>query len=150
MIRRPPRSTLFPYTTLFRSLCARLADQCARLAGGPCRPAGQCSADLLAVRIQKRCATHRFGPAAVELQCRPHGLLCRVRGFDRHDDAEMADLWVCYHVIDAVDGCVGHVIGLESLDPVRQRLAHETRVELQTQRLIFGDATLARVEAWIT
>src|SRR2546423_8683907 len=25
MIRRPPRSTLFPYTTLFRSLGARLA-----------------------------------------------------------------------------------------------------------------------------
>src|SRR2546425_4464154 len=23
MIRRPPRSTLFPYTTLFRSVCAR-------------------------------------------------------------------------------------------------------------------------------
>src|SRR3712207_7484717 len=28
MIRRPPRSTLFPYTTLFRSLpCLRLDDQ---------------------------------------------------------------------------------------------------------------------------
>src|SRR2546425_11995049 len=26
MIRRPPRSTLFPYTTLFRSLSGRLAD----------------------------------------------------------------------------------------------------------------------------
>src|SRR2546426_12385343 len=25
MIRRPPRSTLFPYTTLFRSLCRRRA-----------------------------------------------------------------------------------------------------------------------------
>src|SRR5258708_11847192 len=25
MIRRPPRSTLFPYTTLFRSPCSRLA-----------------------------------------------------------------------------------------------------------------------------
>src|SRR3712207_8345329 len=25
MIRRPPRSTLFPYTTLFRSLCQGLA-----------------------------------------------------------------------------------------------------------------------------
>src|SRR5260221_7270645 len=24
MIRRPPRSTLFPYTTLFRSICARV------------------------------------------------------------------------------------------------------------------------------
>src|SRR2546427_4230226 len=34
MIRRPPRSTLFPYTTLFRSACgARLAPaQCARVA----------------------------------------------------------------------------------------------------------------------
>src|SRR5256885_3268828 len=32
MIRRPPRSTLFPYTTLFRSLRARSR---ARPAGGP-------------------------------------------------------------------------------------------------------------------
>src|SRR3712207_7647868 len=31
MIRRPPRSTLFPYTTLFRSAAALLADQ--RVAG---------------------------------------------------------------------------------------------------------------------
>src|SRR3712207_9195788 len=30
MIRRPPRSTLFPYTTLFRSL----SDLCAGLTGG--------------------------------------------------------------------------------------------------------------------
>src|SRR2546422_6135048 len=28
MIRRPPRSTLFPYTTLFRSVCALLAAAC--------------------------------------------------------------------------------------------------------------------------
>src|SRR2546422_3443178 len=27
MIRRPPRSTLFPYTTLFRSLAAKKAEQ---------------------------------------------------------------------------------------------------------------------------
>src|SRR2546422_7122226 len=33
MIRRPPRSTLFPYTTLFRSL--RLQDVSARLAPRP-------------------------------------------------------------------------------------------------------------------
>src|SRR3712207_9228082 len=31
MIRRPPRSTLFPYTTLFRSI---LSDLCAGLTGG--------------------------------------------------------------------------------------------------------------------
>src|SRR3712207_8187959 len=28
MIRRPPRSTLFPYTTLFRSLCGWRARHC--------------------------------------------------------------------------------------------------------------------------
>src|SRR2546422_7190009 len=38
MIRRPPRSTLFPYTTLFRSRCARLFAPGGRAApsrGGP-------------------------------------------------------------------------------------------------------------------
>src|SRR2546421_11310954 len=38
MIRRPPRSTLFPYTTLFRSLC--LAD-C-----GACQLCGDLQCDL--------------------------------------------------------------------------------------------------------
>src|SRR6266571_999799 len=33
MIRRPPRSTLFPYTTLFRSACSRAA--CGASAGSP-------------------------------------------------------------------------------------------------------------------
>src|SRR2546422_7103590 len=33
MIRRPPRSTLFPYTTLFRSL--RTSNGCASLEGTP-------------------------------------------------------------------------------------------------------------------
>src|SRR2546430_6892150 len=40
MIRRPPRSTLFPYTTLFRSLwrTARTSRRCARRPGTPRRP----------------------------------------------------------------------------------------------------------------
>src|SRR3712207_7108393 len=33
MIRRPPRSTLFPYTTLFRSLHAWLITQLGRVSG---------------------------------------------------------------------------------------------------------------------
>src|SRR3712207_8915165 len=32
MIRRPPRSTLFPYTTLFRSCCGRACPGCERRA----------------------------------------------------------------------------------------------------------------------
>src|SRR3712207_7177304 len=34
MIRRPPRSTLFPYTTLFRSTLVAIAVALAALAGG--------------------------------------------------------------------------------------------------------------------
>src|SRR5437016_9287887 len=34
MIRRPPRSTLFPYTTLFRSRCARRGPNRPRGSGG--------------------------------------------------------------------------------------------------------------------
>src|SRR5437588_7691706 len=42
MIRRPPRSTLFPYTTLFRSEGGRLADRARSIAGnaGPQRRLG--------------------------------------------------------------------------------------------------------------
>src|SRR2546428_7979976 len=40
MIRRPPRSTLFPYTTLFRSPCARHAPARGRGARPPRGAAG--------------------------------------------------------------------------------------------------------------
>src|SRR2546430_11232680 len=39
MIRRPPRSTLFPYTTLFRSRAPAAARRAARLGGGAHRSA---------------------------------------------------------------------------------------------------------------
>src|SRR3712207_8736637 len=35
MIRRPPRSTLFPYTTLFRSFGNNNVDTCARVCHSP-------------------------------------------------------------------------------------------------------------------
>src|SRR3712207_8333533 len=46
MIRRPPRSTLFPYTTLFRSpTCARASPRCRPCwpGGPPTRPTPDCS-----------------------------------------------------------------------------------------------------------
>src|SRR2546425_7889388 len=39
MIRRPPRSTLFPYTTLFRSLGKLVGERLTLVAGGATRPA---------------------------------------------------------------------------------------------------------------
>src|SRR3712207_7587123 len=47
MIRRPPRSTLFPYTTLFRSLVARRIPVLARAIGSVLSYADQGSAPLV-------------------------------------------------------------------------------------------------------
>src|SRR3989442_10269063 len=62
MIRRPPRSTLFPYTTLFRSLFTELIVQ------------GQC---CHLQRRQVRCNADRSEEHTSELQSRPH-LVCRL------------------------------------------------------------------------
>src|SRR2546426_8113361 len=63
MIRRPPRSTLFPYTTLFRSLCG---DGCAtRRARSWCGCASR-------TRIKSRSEEHTS-----ELQS-PCNLVCRL------------------------------------------------------------------------
>src|SRR5436305_8734392 len=65
MIRRPPRSTLFPYTTLFRSLRFRTRQ-----------------APALSYAVSKRLKSQRFQALrseehTSELQSRPH-LVCRL------------------------------------------------------------------------
>src|SRR3989442_8960390 len=64
MIRRPPRSTLFPYTTLFRSN-ARAFSLFAKVGSHSCFGPGQS-------RVQPRSEEHTS-----ELQSRPH-LVCRL------------------------------------------------------------------------
>src|SRR5690554_7281059 len=63
MIRRPPRSTLFPYTTLFRSVNSinALTEQIATL-----------NREILVARTGTRSEEHTS-----ELQSRPH-LVCRL------------------------------------------------------------------------
>src|SRR3989442_6909511 len=69
MIRRPPRSTLFPYTTLFRSRVA-LGDE-NRLASAPKNMPAQ-SCEIVRVGRQDRSEEHTS-----ELQSRPH-VVCRL------------------------------------------------------------------------
>src|SRR2546422_4189604 len=69
MIRRPPRSTLFPYTTLFRSVLMALAFGAGGMAGvGILRVALVLGALLLAWRSEEHTS---------ELQSRLH-LVCRL------------------------------------------------------------------------
>src|SRR5258707_10226548 len=75
MIRRPPRSTLFPYTTLFRSPCFRGSHAAPSEPAGPtpkaCEPAvtGSC---FQRVRMLSRSEEHTS-----ELQSRQY-LVCRL------------------------------------------------------------------------
>src|SRR3989442_4748163 len=96
MIRRPPRSTLFPYTTLFRSRAAA-REKAARIRGsaghqtlrraapGPPRLRGDLSLEDSRIARAAWSGDHRFRFAYAtrseehtsELQSRPH-LVCRL------------------------------------------------------------------------
>src|SRR3712207_7173606 len=75
MIRRPPRSTLFPYTTLFRSGGGRIGGQLAQRAA-----VGRGVRDeevLEAVRVQPQRLAQRSEEHTSELQSRQY-LVCRL------------------------------------------------------------------------
>src|SRR2546429_6708693 len=67
MIRRPPRSTLFPYTTLFRSRRTQYRPEAPKRCGGS-RPAGSDSGSTSRPRSEEHTS---------ELQSRLH-LVCRL------------------------------------------------------------------------
>src|SRR5690554_7483825 len=90
MIRRPPRSTLFPYTTLFRSWHAAFTSS--RVASSsPCTPASGLPTGSSRRRahpqpphararppsLRRSSATERSEEHTSELQSRPH-LVCRL------------------------------------------------------------------------
>src|SRR3989442_6381039 len=87
MIRRPPRSTLFPYTTLFRSAAVRRGVATGFVVGhagaaGPVRPQRQRSRDA------------RSEEHTSELQSRPH-LVCRLL-LEKKNGSKHADEKSCH------------------------------------------------------
>src|SRR2546430_12577416 len=91
MIRRPPRSTLFPYTTLFRSVAGHPA----------CGPTGRGSRRTATGRIQSRSEEHTS-----ELQSQSN-LVCRLllekkkNGDVDHHDRHIASDRAYPHTRDA-------------------------------------------------
>src|SRR2546422_4998221 len=100
MIRRPPRSTLFPYTTLFRSLLQRLQE--AQLAAGLAQQRLQGEQFRIldpAVPSPRPVAPHRLRSEehTSELQSRLH-LVCRLllekkkKKHHHKDDTSISDI----------------------------------------------------------
>src|SRR2546426_8276454 len=81
MIRRPPRSTLFPYTTLFRSSRCGEARRRTRPAEGTCKgpapPSRAPGAPARGPRTGRRPASGRSEEHTSELQS-PCNLVCRL------------------------------------------------------------------------
>src|SRR3989442_2651707 len=100
MIRRPPRSTLFPYTTLFRSL----GELARRRRADPDR-VGELSPELgedlvegLLRRGERRSEEHTS-----ELQSRPH-LVCRLllEKKNKQQNTQSNGQRLCHHVNQSV------------------------------------------------
>src|SRR2546422_8614757 len=81
MIRRPPRSTLFPYTTLFRSIFARLAPGAGDISRTPGREKAGGTSEQGYLHCGPNGAGHfvkmRSEEHTSELQSRLH-LVCRL------------------------------------------------------------------------
>src|SRR3989442_6540517 len=80
MIRRPPRSTLFPYTTLFRSpLFATHSKPYSRIVSSSSRRGSSPSCSICRTRLlsTRDAAPSRSEEHTSELQSRPH-LVCRL------------------------------------------------------------------------
>src|SRR3989442_7836077 len=77
MIRRPPRSTLFPYTTLFRSVVADEVHKLAEESGREARNVGKSAQDTRRALDRAAALLERSEEHTSELQSRPH-LVCRL------------------------------------------------------------------------
>src|SRR5258707_7011045 len=104
MIRRPPRSTLFPYTTLFRSLRSlRLVGEAQRgvhMPGDRLRIAGLSYRDAHRLEHARGVLPHRHLPGIELALLAAHG--------DEHDEREAADLDHAEHVHEIADAARLH------------------------------------------
>src|SRR2546430_14547152 len=132
MIRRPPRSTLFPYTTLFRSSAAA--------ATAPRAAAGRFSCRLGQARAQPR------GEGGPEIQVRDpvveHQLAHRARHLHlafEHDVGAVDDVERLLHV----------VVGDQHADAAVAQAGHDRLDVVHRDRIYPGEWFIEEHEIWL-
>src|ERR1700683_3865804 len=115
----------------------------------PGRIAGELGPNGRTVLIQERSRAHRARTHTAELHRRAHRMRGLVWVLHRNDQSEVLYLRVFDDIVDAIDRRVRHVVLLQPLDPVSERLTREARIELEAQRRVLRDAIAARVAAWV-
>src|SRR5438874_5876477 len=89
MIRRPPRSTLFPYTTLFRSSILRRSRQCwSKVGRTPTRDRGVVVGEGSGVSIDRK--STRLNSSHVEISYAVFCLKKKTKAAERQRDREAA------------------------------------------------------------
>src|SRR5256885_13076747 len=97
MIRRPPRSTLFPYTTLFRSLCRLELREPRHIAAMDMR--GPREIAPLKLRLSAVTVTYkRSEEHTSELQS-PCNLVCRLLLEKKKIMTHLATIWLTHHLL---------------------------------------------------
>src|SRR5258707_4531317 len=91
MIRRPPRSTLFPYTTLFRSDFTLAPETAA-----PVKELGGLLKDVPPARLFDEQTRRRSEEHTSELQSRQY-LVCRLLLEKKKDERTPARYWMTFH-----------------------------------------------------
>src|SRR3712207_7952715 len=101
MIRRPPRSTLFPYTTLFRSLTDNGRVYTARFGGG--RNAFEYLLPILGVRQKNGSPGHPQTQGKIE---RFHQTLQRWRSEEHTSELQSRQYLVCRLLLEKNNHCL--------------------------------------------
>src|SRR5258708_10651516 len=99
MIRRPPRSTLFPYTTLFRSSRGRAREPNDRNRGDRESSTERMHVNRAACYIGKCQPHHRSEEHTSELQSPDH-LVCRLLLEKKKQDRVLESATSCGHIQD--------------------------------------------------
>src|SRR2546426_5923626 len=142
MIRRPPRSTLFPYTTLFRSALAEANNLTRAIVEAAKAKAEEKARGIISVAIQRYAGNHTFENTTATIALQGDDIKGRIIG---REGRNIRAFEAATGVTVLIDDTPGAVL-LSGFDPVRREVAREAM-----QRLIVdGRIHPSRIEEVVT